>query len=45
MPQRVFAGEASSQLLAKMTLDVLDFLAKTDAGVMANTDADEPRDA
>jgi len=45
MTSRAFAGDASTQLLAKMTLDMLDFLAKTDAGVMANTDGDDQQEA
>lgn len=45
MISRGYASDASTQLMAKMTLDVLDFLAKTDAGVMADSDGDEPREA
>mgnify|MGYP001823819626 FL=1 len=45
MTSRAYAGDASTQLLAQMTLDVLDFLAKTDAGVMANSDGDDRQDA
>ncbi|MGI9480198.1 MAG: lysozyme [Hyphomicrobiaceae bacterium] len=45
MTSRAYAADASTQLLARMTLDVLDFLAKTDAGVMANTDGDDQQEA
>ena len=42
---RGFASDASTQMMAKMTLDVLDFLAKTDAGVMADPDKDDSAEA
>lgn len=45
MTSRAFVGDASTQLLAKMTLDVLDFLARTDAGVMTKPDGDDPQEA
>ncbi len=43
MTSRAFVNEASTQLLAKMTLDVLDFLARADANAAA--DEDEKLDA
>ena len=43
MTSRAFVNEASTQLLAKMTLDVLDFLARSDASAAA--DEDEKLDA
>ena len=43
MTSRAFVNEASTQLLAKMTLDVLDFLARADANAAA--DEDEQLDA
>lgn len=43
MTSRAFVNEASTQLLAKMTLDVLDFLARADASAAA--DEDEKLDA
>lgn len=45
LTSRAFVSEASTQLLAKMTLDVLDFLARTDAVDFADTDKDERLDA
>lgn len=41
MASRAFVGEASTQLLAQMTLDVLDFLARADASVVADPEKDE----
>lgn len=45
LTSRTFVNEASTQLLAKMTLDVLDFLARTDAVDIADPDQDERLDA
>ncbi len=41
MSSRAFVSEASTQLRAQMTLDVLDFLARADASVVADPEKDE----
>ena len=45
LTSRAFVNVASTQLLAKMTLNVLDFLARTDAADIADADQDERLDA